>query len=92
VGCRIYEERIPIDYETASMAEEFNMNLTTCALNGGEDYELLFTVPLSDKEKIEELEDVELIGYISPADQGCVLITRDNQSFELKAQGWNFDS
>ena len=56
VGCRVYEEHIPIDYQTAVMAEEFNMNLTTCALNGGEDYELLFTVPISDHEKISEME------------------------------------
>ena len=51
-GCRVYEEHIPIDYQTAVMAEEFNMNLTTCALNGGEDYELLFTVPIADHEKV----------------------------------------
>ena len=51
VGCRVYEEHIPIDYQTAVMAEEFNMNLSTCALNGGEDYELLFTVPIADHEK-----------------------------------------
>ena len=87
-GCRVYEEHIPIDYETASAAEEFNMNLTTCALNGGEDYELLFTVPLSDKEKIEQLEDVKMIGYITSKDEGCKLITRDGNEFELKAQGW----
>jgi thiamine-monophosphate kinase len=87
-GCRIYEERIPIDYLTAVMAEELNMNLTTCALNGGEDYELLFTVPLSEHEKIEEMEGVKLIGHITRADQGCALVTRDHQEFTLKAQGW----
>ncbi len=89
VGCRIYEEHIPIDYETAVMAEEFNMNLTTCALNGGEDYELLFTVPIADHEKIQEMEGVKLIGHITRKDLGCALITRDGQEFELKAQGWN---
>jgi thiamine-monophosphate kinase len=88
VGCRIYEEQIPIDYETAVMAEELNMNLSTCALNGGEDYELLFTVPLTDKEKIEEVEGVKLIGYITSAEQGHTLVTRDQQEFQLKAQGW----
>ena len=87
-GCRIYEERIPLDYQTAVAAEEFNMNVTTCALNGGEDYELLFTVPLADKEKAEALEDVKVIGYISKASQGKVLVTRDGAEFELKAQGW----
>jgi len=89
VGCRVYEERIPIDYQTAVMAEEFNMNLTTCAMNGGEDYELLFTVPIADHEKISEMEGVKLIGHITKQDLGCALITRDGQEFELKAQGWN---
>ena len=89
VGCRVYEEHIPIDYQTAVMAEEFNMNLTTCALNGGEDYELLFTVPISDHEKISEMEGVKLIGHITKPELGCALITRDGQEFELKAQGWN---
>ena len=88
-GCRIYEEHLPLDYETASQAEEFNMNVTTCALNGGEDYELLFTVPLADKEKVEKIEDVHLIGYITKAEDGKVLITRDGSVFDLKAQGWN---
>ncbi len=89
VGCRIYEEHIPIDYQTAVMAEEFNMNLTTCALNGGDDYELLFTVPISDHEKVSEMEGIKLIGHITKQELGCALITRDGQEFELKAQGWN---
>jgi len=88
-GCRIYEEHLPIDYQTASMAEEFNMNLTTCALNGGEDYELLFTVPLACHEKIQDISDIRLIGHITKPALGCALITRDGQEFELKAQGWN---
>lgn len=89
VGCRIYEEHIPIDYQTAVMAEEFNMNLTTCALNGGEDYELLFTVPIADHEKVAEMEGVKLIGHITNSNLGYALITRDGQEFELQAQGWN---
>ena len=89
VGCRIYEERIPLDYQTAVMAEELNMNVSTCALNGGEDYELLFTVPLTENEKIESIPDVKVIGYITKADLGMALITRDGNEFELKAQGWN---
>ena len=89
VGCRIYEKNIPIDYQTAVMAEEMNMNVTTCALNGGEDYELLFTVPIGDHEKIEKIEGVRLIGHITEEKFGKVLVTRDNQEFELKAQGWN---
>lgn len=88
-GCRIYEERIPLDYQTAVMAEELNMNVTTCALNGGEDYELLFTVPLADNEKVSQMENVRVIGYITKPELGLALITRDGQEFELKAQGWN---
>ena len=88
-GCRIYEERIPLDYQTAVMAEELNMNVTTCALNGGEDYELLFTVPLSDNEKVARLDDIRIIGYITKPELGMALITRDGQEFELRAQGWN---
>ena len=88
VGCRIYEKNIPIDYQTAVMAEEMNLNVTTCALNGGEDYELLFTVPIGDHEKIEQIDDVKLIGHITEEKFGKVLVTRDNQEFELKAQGW----
>ena len=89
VGCRIFEKNIPIDYQTAVMAEEMNMNVTTCALNGGEDYELLFTVPIGDHAKVEALDDVKLIGHITKESLGRVLVTRDDQEFELKAQGWN---
>lgn len=88
-GCRVYEERIPIDYQTAVMAEEFNMNLSTCALNGGEDYELLFTVPLTDHEKVSQIKDVKIIGHITKPEMGCALVTRDGNEMELKAQGWN---
>lgn len=88
-GCRIYEERIPIDYQTAVMAEELNMNVTTCALNGGEDYELLFTVPLTAHDQIEKIKGIRVIGHITKPELGCGLITRDGQEFELKAQGWN---
>ena len=87
--CRVYEKNIPIDYQTAIMAEELNMNVTTCALNGGEDYELLFTVPIGDHAKIEDLQDVKIIGHITRKELGTQLVTRDNQEFELKAQGWN---
>lgn len=89
VGCRIFEKNLPIDYQTAVMAEELNMNVTTCALNGGEDYELLFTVPIGDHEKIQAMDDVKLIGHITKEALGRVLVTRDDQEFELKAQGWN---
>ena len=89
VGCRVYEERIPIDYQTAIMAEELNMNVTTCALNGGEDYELLFTIPLTDHDKVSSIKGIKVIGHITKPELGCGLITRDGQEFELKAQGWN---
>ena len=88
-GCRIYEKELPIDYQTAVMAEELNMNVTTCALNGGEDYELLFTVPIGDLEKVKMIDDVHLIGHITEERFGHQLVTRDSQEFELKAQGWN---
>ena len=89
VGCRIYEERIPIDYQTAVMAEQFNMNLVTAALNGGEDYELLFTVPLTEHDKIDAMQGVKVIGYITKAELGNYLVGRDGGEVELKAQGWN---
>lgn len=89
VGCRIYEDRIPIDYQTAIMAEELNMNLVTAALNGGEDYELLFTVPLHLHEQVEKLTGIKIIGHITKEDLGCALITRDGNEIQLTAQGWN---
>lgn len=88
VGCRIFEEKIPIDYETASMAEEFNMNLTTAALHGGDDYELLFTVPVTLHEKINNIKDVKVIGYITDKEEGKMLQTRDGGCFDLKSQAW----
>ena len=89
VGVRVYEDKIPIDYQTALMAEEFNMNLVTAAMNGGEDYELLFTVPLTDHEKVEKLKGVTVIGYTTQPDLGAALVTRDGAEIPLKAQGWN---
>ena len=88
VGCRIYEDRIPIDYQTAVMAEEFNMNLTTAALNGGEDYELLFTIPISEHAKITSLKNIHQIGYVTESKLGEFLIARDGNEFQLTAQGW----
>ena len=88
-GCRVYEKNIPIDYQTAVTCEEFNMNLTTAALNGGEDYELLFTVPIGDHEKVKDMEGVKQIGYITKPELGKRLVTRDGAEFDLQAQGWN---
>lgn len=88
VGCRLYEEHIPLDYQTAAAAEEFNLNVSTCALNGGEDYELLFTAPLEEYDKVSQLEGVRLVGHITAPDLGTLLVTRDGQEITLKAQGF----
>ncbi|MDE6258393.1 MAG: thiamine-phosphate kinase [Muribaculaceae bacterium] len=88
-GCRVYEEKIPIDYQTAVMAEELNMNLVTAAMNGGEDYELLFTVPLTDHDKINKIKGIAMIGYITKPDLGCAMVTRDGADIPIVAQGWN---
>ena len=89
VGCRIYEDRIPIDYQTAIMAEEMNMNLVTAAMNGGEDYELLFTVPLTDHDKVVNMKGVRLIGRITKPELGAYMVTRDSNEIAIRAQGWN---
>lgn len=89
VGCRVYEDRIPIDYQTAVMAEELNMNLVTAAMNGGEDYELLFTVPLTQHEKVEQMKTARLIGRITKPDLGAYMVARDDTELEIRAQGWN---
>ena len=92
LGCKIYEEKIPIDYQTYKMAEELNMNATVCALSGGEDYELLFTASLEDFEKLSAMEGISVIGHTCSQSEGYNLITKDGNSFELKAQGWvNFN-
>lgn len=88
-GCRVYEDRIPIDYQTAVMAEELNMNLVTAAMNGGEDYELLFTVPLHAHEEIKKIPGVRVIGHITRPELGCAMVTRDGNEMEIRAQGWN---
>ncbi len=89
LGCRIYEDRFPIDYQTAVMAEELNLNVTTVALHGGEDYELLFTVPLSMNDVFLNLPGIKVIGHMTESALGSCLVTRDGQEIELTAQGWN---
>ena len=81
VGCRIYQ--------TAVMAEELNMNLVTAAMNGGEDYELLFTVPLTDHEKVQKMKSAKLIGRITKPELGAFMVTRDDAEIAIRAQGWN---
>lgn len=88
VGCCIYEDKLPIDYQAAALAEEMNLNIVTCALNGGEDYELLFTCSLEDYEKLIPIEDLYIIGHITKAEYGCNLIGRNGEELQLKAQGW----
>lgn len=88
-GCRVYEDRIPIDYQTAIMAEELNMNLVTAAMNGGEDYELLFTVPLHAHDEVRKIPGIKIIGHITKPSLGAALITRDGAEIPIRAQGWN---
>lgn len=88
VGIRIYEERLPIDLETHRMAEELNMSTTTVAMNGGEDFELIFTVPLAELDRLKELDGIHIIGHITAPGQGCYLVTPDGAELQLRAQGW----
>ena len=83
-GCRLFEKFIPIDYQTAVMAEELNMNLTTCAVNGGDDQELLFTCPIGDNETLQEMEGIKVIGHITKPELGLQLVARDGNEFEIK--------
>ena len=89
VGCAVYEDKLPIDYQAVVLAEEMNLNIVTCALNGGEDYELLFTCSLSDYEKLVPIDDIYLIGHITKPEAGTVLIGRQGEEIPLKAQGFN---
>jgi len=89
VGCDIYEEKIPIAPETIAAAKEFNLDYTTAALNGGEEYELLFTIKQSDFEKIQGNPNFSVIGHITDESSGCRMITKAGEGIALKAQGWN---
>jgi thiamine-monophosphate kinase len=89
VGCRIYHDKVPISDETASTAEEFSIEPIICALHGGEDYELLFTVPLTEYDKISQLEGISVIGNITAKDEGANLITGEGNAVPLTAQGWD---
>lgn len=88
-GCRVYEDKIPINYQAVVMAEEINMNIVTAALNGGEDYELLFTVALEDYDKIITMEGVGIVGHMTKPELGLNLVGREGEEISLKAQGWN---
>lgn len=88
VGVRIYEDRLPIDYETAAMAEEFGLNVSTVALNGGDDYEFVLTIPLGQMDLIKDIEGLHVIGHITEDSLGACLVARDGTEIELVAQGW----
>ena len=87
-GCSIYEDKLPIDYQAAVLAEEMNLNIVTCALNGGEDYELLFTCDINDYEKLVPIDDIYIIGHITKPEYGTVLVGRNGEEMMLQAQGW----
>ena len=89
VGCKVYEDKLPLDPQVISACEEFELDSTMVALSGGEDYELLFTVPIADFDKIKGNPNFSIIGHITAENQGLNLVTRANQEIELKAQGWN---
>lgn len=89
MGCAIYEDKLPIDFAAMNCAEEFKISAATCALNGGEDYELLFTISQSDYEKLKDDPDFTIIGFITDPSTGTAFIAKDNSRHELVAQGWN---
>lgn len=88
-GCRVYADKIPIDYQTAVMAEELGLSPLTAALNGGEDYELLFTVPLTEHRRVQFMNGIREIGYITKPELGCALVTPDGSEIPIHARGWN---
>ena len=89
VGCKIYEDKLPLDPQVIAACEEFNIDSTMVALSGGEDYELLFTIPIADFDNIKGNPNFSIIGHITEENQGMNLVTRTHQEIELKAQGWN---
>jgi len=88
-GCKLYEDKIPLDSMTYETAREFGIDPTVCALNGGEDYELLFTIPQSDYDKIKGSMDITVIGHITQASEGCQMISKSGKVYPITAQGWN---
>jgi thiamine-monophosphate kinase len=88
-GCRIYQDKIPIDRETTRLAEEMNIEPFLCAMNGGEDYELLFTVQMADHDKIAGIKDVQIIGHMTPPEEDTKFITSEGNQIVLQAHGWD---
>jgi thiamine-monophosphate kinase len=91
-GCQVYDERIPISEETTAVAQEFQMEPMVAALHGGEDYELLFTVPLADHDKVAAIQGVSIIGNITDKKGSALLVGNDGNAIPLQAQGWNHGS
>lgn len=89
VGCNLYEDKLPLDPQLINVCEEFNIDSTTVAINGGEDYELLFTIPIEDFDKIKGNPNFSIIGHMTEESEGIHLITRANTKIPLKARGWN---
>ncbi len=89
LGCRLYEEKIPIDEQSRQAAYKFGLDPTVCALNGGEDYELIFTLKQEDHDKITLNEEISVIGYMAELEEGCKIITKGGNTFDITAQGWN---
>ena len=88
VGCNLFEEKIPIDPSTYNMAREFNLDPTVCALSGGEDYELVFTIKQDDYEKLTLNEQISVIGYVTDAEEGAKFKSKGGNTFDITAQGW----
>ncbi|RVT78288.1 thiamine-phosphate kinase [Flavobacterium sufflavum] len=89
VGCNLYEDKLPLDPQFINVCEEFNIDSTTVAINGGEDYELLFTIPIEDFDKIKGNPNFSIIGHMTEENEGIHLVTRANTKIALKARGWN---
>ena len=89
LGCRIYEEKLPVSEDSRKAAYKFGLDSTVCALNGGEDYELIFTLKQEDYDKITLNEEISVIGYMTAIEEGCKLLTKGGNSFDITAQGWN---
>ncbi len=87
-GCRIFYSKVPVDYETSKLAEEFNIDPMTPALNGGEDYEMLFTVPLENIERINSIASIKVIGHMTPAETPCLIVGDDGSEVEITSMGW----
>ena len=88
LGCKVYEDKLPINEATRQAAFKFGLDPTVCALNGGEDYELIFTIKQEDHDKIVLNEEISVIGYMTDLEEGCKFLTKGGNTFDITAQGW----